>query len=126
MSKVLVIDDDPMIVAIYEKLFLAQGYEVAVANDGEQGLVAVEEFKPDVVLLDLNLPNLSGTAWLRHIRKHPGLRKLPVVVLTAGTFAVQVKSALDAGATQVLSKARQTAAQVGEAVRIALTAGSLI
>jgi CheY-like chemotaxis protein len=120
MKKVLVIDDDPVIVAIYRKMFEAQDFEVESAVDGEQGFLAVERFKPDIVLLDLNMPTVSGTEWLRRVRAQPGLSKLPVVVLTAGTFGSQVQAAAEAGATQILSKARKDAKQVVDVVRSAL------
>src|ERR1041384_554017 len=106
MSKVLLIDDDPIIVAMYRKTFEARGFEVQSANDGEEGFQAIGTFHPDVVLLDLNMPNVSGPEWLRRIRSLPALKDLPVVVLTAGTFASQIRAAKEAGATQVLNKGR--------------------
>ena len=124
MSKVLVIDDDPLIVAIYEKMFRAQGFEVAVANDGEQGLVAVRQFKPDVVLLDLNMPKVSGLEVLRLIRIQPGLERLPVVVFCAGTMAGQVVAAWQAMATCVLMKARDKPPRVLQVVKAVLASSS--
>ena len=120
MSKVLVIDDDPIIVAMYKKQFEAGGFEVASANDGDEGYRAIGSFKPDVVLLDLNMPNVSGPEWLRRVRAQPELKSLPVVVLTAGTFASQVRAAKEAGATQVLNKGRLDAKRVAEVITSAL------
>jgi CheY-like chemotaxis protein len=120
MSKVLLIDDDPIIVAMYKKTFEARGFEVQSASDGEEGFQAIGTFKPDVVLLDLNMPNVSGPEWLRRIRSQPGLKQLPVVVLTAGTFASQIRAAKEAGATQVLNKGRLDAKRVAEVVASAL------
>jgi CheY-like chemotaxis protein len=120
MSKVLLIDDDPIIVAMYKKTFEARGFEVQSAADGEEGYRAIGTFKPDAVLLDLNMPNVSGPEWLRRVRGQPELRDLPVVVLTAGTFASQIRAAKEAGATQVLNKGRLDAGRVAEVIASAL------
>ncbi len=106
MPKVLLIDDDPTVVAMYDKLFRRHGYEVASAGDGASGLESFHRERPDLVLLDLGLPGMSGLQWLQTVRRQPGLDKLPVVVLTAGGTKAQVLSALSVGASCVLLKAR--------------------
>ena len=90
MKKILIIDDDPLITTVYEKHFRADGFEVRIANSGKAGLIAVREFEPDAVLLDLNMPDVNGVQWLQDVRKDPKHLHLPVVVFTAGTIAWQV------------------------------------
>ena len=124
MSKILIIDDDPLIVAIYEKMFLAQDFAVATANDGEQGLVAIRRLQPDVVLLDLTMPNVSGLELLHQIRSEPGLERLPVVVFCAGTLAGQVVAAWQAMATCVLMKGRDKPQRVLQVVKAVLAGSS--
>ena len=93
MKKVLLIDDDAVMTAVYEKHFRAAGFEVMVANGGRDGLHAVHSFRPDGVLLDLNMPDVSGVDWLVEVRKDPRFAKLPVVVYTAASIKWQVWAA---------------------------------
>ena len=116
MSKVLIIDDDPITVAIYRKLFASHGFDVEVAVDGSTGLSAFLQARPDIVLLDLGLPGLNGFDWLRAIREDPALAKFPVVVLTGVSSRAQVMSALSVGASCVLLKSRDEPQRVLDVV----------
>jgi DNA-binding response OmpR family regulator len=111
------IDDDPLIVAVYRRHFERAGFDVAGASDAQSGLAALSDSRPSVVLLDLGLPDLSGVELLRRIRKVPALRELPVVAFTAGTSPEQVLSAWDAQANCVLMKGRDHPARVVDVVR---------
>ena len=93
MKKVLIIDDDPVIRAVYEKHFRADGFEVRLASGGAEGLVAVQSFRPDAVLLDLNMPDANGVDWLTEVRSDPRFVHLPVLVFTAGAIGWQVWAA---------------------------------
>ena len=121
MSRMLVVDDDPTIVAIYKNIFEKHGFDVEVARDGQTALDAYHRERPDIVLLDINIPQLSGIAWLQAVRHEPGA-KVPVVVLTAGTTKAQVLSAWNVGASCVLLKSRDEPQRVLDVVQ-ALTAG---
>jgi CheY-like chemotaxis protein len=123
MKKVLVIDDDPVITLLYQKRLMAEGFNVEIAADGLEGLVALKKFQPNVVLLDLQMPTLDGIEWLREIRCYPKLRKLPVVVFTAGAVDWQVEAAQTSDAMYELSKAFTEPAMVVEAVARAAAAG---
>ena len=104
-QKILIIDDDPVMTAIYRKHFETAKFTVQVANDATEGFVALQIFKPDVVLLDLNMPGRNGVQWLNSVRKNPGFKKLPVVMLTAqATGSPLLNAAKDAEVTGVLSK----------------------
>ena len=92
-KKILIIDDDPVITAISDKHFRADGFSVLIANSGKVGLNAVHDFRPDVVLLDLNMPDVNGVQWLDEVRKDPRFVQLPVVVFTAATVGWQVWAA---------------------------------
>ena len=124
MKKVLlIIDDDPVITAVYEKHFKNAGFEVRLAGDGETGLSAVREFRPDVVLLDLSMPKLNGVQWLKEVRGDARFASLPVVVFTAGTVGWQVLAANNSDVTFILSKERAAPREVVDAVTSALTTG---
>jgi CheY-like chemotaxis protein len=118
-NKLLLIDDDPVITAIYRDHFRAAGFQVEAAADGADGLVAFETFKPDVVLLDLNMPRLNGVEWLTAIRS-AGSRQVPVVVLTSGAPEWQLNVAQDSDAVYVLRKDTADPRIVVEAVITAI------
>jgi CheY-like chemotaxis protein len=123
-KKVLLIDDDPVIAAVYESLFASSGFEVLIAEDGEIGLATVYRHRPDVVLLDLSMPKLNGLQWLDKIRTDPRFAKLPVVVFTAGSIAWQVNAAKNSDVTMVLSKKNTDPKKVVDAVNTAMITGS--
>jgi CheY-like chemotaxis protein len=119
--KVLIVDDDPVITAIYEKQFRSR-YTVKVAHDPIEGFVALQVFKPDVVLLDLKMPFRSGMDWLTGIRKIEQFRDLPVVVVTGEPAdSPLVRSAMQSVATGVLFKSEWDPGAVLAAVAWAAT-----
>ncbi len=122
-NKVLLIDDDPVITAVYQKHFLARKFEVEIASDGEKGLEAVKRFRPDAVLLDLSMPNVNGVQWLNEVRKDERFKNLPVVVFTSGSVGWQVKAVRNSDVTYVLSKDGTEPKQVVAAVTNALETG---
>lgn len=123
MKKVLIIDDDPVITAVYQKHFQKAGFDVRLAGDGEAGLAAVSEFRPEVVLLDLSMPKLNGVQWLKEVRGDARFARLPVVVFTSGTIGWQVRAARNSDVTYVLSKEHAAPKEVVDAVSAALETG---
>jgi CheY-like chemotaxis protein len=95
----MIIDDDPVITAVYARHFRNGGFEVYTANSGKQGLKAVHRFRPDAVLLDLDMPDVSGVAWLQEVRGDARFARLPVLVLTAGAIGWQVWAASNSDVT---------------------------
>jgi CheY-like chemotaxis protein len=121
--KVLLIDDDVVVTAVYESYFQDAGFKVTVANDGNTGLKALQDVQPDAVLLDLSMPNGNGIQWLQQSRSDPRFRDLPVVVLTSGKIGWQVKAAENT-VTHVLRKDTTQPANVVRAVVNQITIGS--
>ncbi len=80
--RIAIIEDDIAIVQMYQMKFEAEGYEVAFAEDGEQGLKLIEEFQPDIVLLDLMMPVMNGDDVLKKLRKEDWGKDLKVIILT--------------------------------------------
>ena len=101
MSKVLVIDDEPALARALAVNLRAAGWEVEVAHDGRSGLATAAGFHPDVVLLDLGLPDLDGTEVLAGLR---GWTSVPVVVLSARQHGDDKIEALDLGADDYVTK----------------------
>ena len=85
MPTVLVVDDDPMIRNLYTQVLEHAGFHATVAEDGDVGFKQLEEMKPDVVLLDLMMPNVNGFELLAKMRADERFKELPVVVVTART-----------------------------------------
>jgi len=97
MKRVLVVDDDPDIRAMLDLALSAEGYEVVTAADGAAGLDAVRAATPDVILLDLRMPGMSGEEFTDRYRQGPG-RRAPVVVVSAATDTPQRAAAIGAEA----------------------------
>jgi len=101
MTRVLVVDDEPQIVRALVINLRARGYEVDAAHDGTSALELAAARHPDVVLLDLGLPDMDGTQVIRGLR---GWTKIPVIVLSARHASDEKVEALDAGADDYVTK----------------------
>ncbi|MDB6068454.1 MAG: Response regulator receiver protein [Pedosphaera sp.] len=117
MKKILIIEDDQVVASIYRNKFSAEGFRVEVAFDGESGFELIESFHPDVVILDLMLPRITGLDLLKRVRAKAGLAQLPIIVFSNTYLSNMVQDAWKAGATKCLSKANCTPKQVIEIVR---------
>ncbi|MGM1063767.1 response regulator [Saccharothrix sp. Mg75] len=101
MTKVLVVDDEPQIVRALRINLSARGYAVLTAHDGTTALKAAAEGKPDVVVLDLGLPDVDGTEVIAGLR---GWTTVPIIVLSARVDSADKVEALDAGADDYVTK----------------------
>ena len=105
---VLVVDDEPAISRLLRTVLEADGHQVVVAADGEQALDRVAEARPDLIILDLDMPQMGGFEVCRRLKAAPDTRLLPVLVLT-GTGAADARlRAWELGADEFLSKPFQT------------------
>src|ERR1043166_1657093 len=120
MTKIVVIEDQQVLATVYRNKFLAEGYQVEVASDGEAGLALINIAKPDLVLLDVMLPNLNGIEVLKRVRANSDLQNLPVIIFSNVSLPGRVEEAWKAGATMVLSKSSVSPKQIVESVRTAL------
>lgn len=101
MTRVLVVDDDPALVRTLRINLRARGYEVIVARDGRTALQVVAEDEPDLLVLDLGLPDLDGVSVLRRLR---ATSTVPVIVLSARHSSEDKVEALDLGADDYVTK----------------------
>ena len=104
MAKVLVVDDEPNIVLSLEFLMQQAGFDVTTALDGESALALVNENPPDLVLLDISLPGISGFEVLEQLRNQPSFKRLPIVMLTAHGREVEREKGLALGADDYITK----------------------
>jgi DNA-binding response OmpR family regulator len=125
MNKILIVEDDQIVANIYRNKFVVDGFQTEVASDGEEGFELINSFHPDVVILDLMLPKISGLDLLKKIRAEAHLKQLPVVVFSNTYLSNMVQDAWTAGATKCLSKANCTPKQVLEVIRGLLSAAAV-
>jgi two-component system KDP operon response regulator KdpE len=100
-GRILVVDDEPQIRRIMRTTLIASGYEVEDSKTGEEALVKVREFRPDLVLLDINMPGMGGLATCRALRADPNVA---IVMLTVHNTEAAKVEALDAGADDFVIK----------------------
>ena len=101
---ILVVDDMPDNVEILQLRLESQGYEVITAGDGEEALAVTRERRPDLVLLDIQMPRLDGIAALKEIKADPVLPFIPVILVTARADARDVVAGIEAGGDDYLTK----------------------
>ncbi|QCT40957.1 response regulator [Candidatus Saccharibacteria bacterium oral taxon 488] len=82
MVKIAIIEDDATISQMYRMKFEADGFDVRLAGNGIIGVSLIESFRPDVILLDIQMPEMDGAEALRRIRSHAWGKTIPVIVLT--------------------------------------------
>lgn len=103
-KKILIADDEPNIVVSLEFLMEHNGYQVKVANNGEEALRQVGEFAPDLILLDVMLPLKNGFEVCQKIRENPAWSATRIIMLTAKGRDIEVKKGLDLGADAYVTK----------------------
>lgn len=106
MPKILIIEDDQFLRLALEKKLKKEGFEVIVANDGEEGLAKLITELPDLVLLDIILPKKTGFNFLEDFRKDPNLKAIPVFVISQLGQPEDVEKGLKLGAIEYFVKAK--------------------
>ena len=104
MARIVVADDDTDIRELVALKLSAMGHEVSAVGDGQAALDACRARRPDLVLLDVMMPGVSGLEAVRAIRADPDLRDLPVILLTARALESDVSSGFDSGADDYVTK----------------------
>ncbi len=122
MARILVVDDDPNLLQMVKLMLQRVEHEVETANGGEKGIVLAAQWQPDLIVLDLMMPDVSGYDVVRKLRADPLTAKIPIVVLTARSQPMDKQTALQAGANAFLSKP-VTAKELTERVDAVLKAG---
>jgi two-component system phosphate regulon response regulator PhoB len=103
--KILVVEDETFLVKIYAVKLKKEGYDVSIANDGEQAVKLAEELKPELILLDLILPKMNGFEALERMRANPVNKETPLIVLSNLGQEEDIKRAEALGADDYLVKA---------------------
>lgn len=120
MTKIAIIEDDSVINQMYRMKFEAAGFHVEVADNGVRGVAMVAAFKPDIILLDIGMPEMQGDEALAEIRKDPASKSTPVIILTNLGEEEAPKTLRGLGIHSYIVKADLTPRQVVARVKDAL------
>jgi two-component system alkaline phosphatase synthesis response regulator PhoP len=104
MAKILLVEDEEIIIELLQRKLNQEGYEVLVARNGEEGLKLMRENWPDLVLLDIILPKMSGFEVLEEINKNLSLKRIPVIIISNSGQPVELSKALKLGVKDWLIK----------------------
>jgi len=104
MPTILVCDDEPHILHVVASKLRNAGFTVVTAEDGREGLDAAREHRPDLILTDYQMPELSGLELCARLRGDPQLAEIPVIMLTARGFAPEISGADGSNIREVLTK----------------------
>lgn len=97
MAKILLVEDNEMNRDMLSRRLQRKGYQVVLAFDGEQGIALAKSQRPDIILMDMSLPVVTGWDATRHLKSDPDTQRIPVIALTAHAMAADRDQALKAG-----------------------------
>jgi DNA-binding response OmpR family regulator len=117
MSKILLIEDDPLIYRLYQKLFSLEGFEGELAENGKTGLEKLKSFHPDIILLDIMMPDMNGIEMMTQLNEMPESKGIPIVVLTNIADMNVTNIALQKGAVLVIIKSQTEPAEVVASIK---------
>ncbi|MEK7519580.1 MAG: response regulator [Patescibacteria group bacterium] len=104
-KKVLIVEDEEIIVDLLQKKLKNEGYDALVARDGDEGLKVMRKSNPDLILLDILMPKMSGLEVMAEMQKDERLKKIPIIVISNSGQPVEIDKAQRFGAKDWLVKA---------------------
>ncbi|MCL4387263.1 MAG: response regulator [Patescibacteria group bacterium] len=116
-KKILLVEDDLQLIDMYQRKFEMEGFEVAIAEDGIKAMEVLKAFNPDIVLLDIMIPQVNGIEVLKQIRGDLATADLIVVMLTNLSSESTAEEIYKYGATEYIVKAEMTPMQVTDKVK---------
>ena len=120
MTKVLLIEDDPLIYRLYKKLFTLEKFEIELAENGQLGLDKLQTYHPDIILLDVMMPTMNGIEMLTKLKSDQETKDIPVVVLTNMSDFTVTNMALSRGAALCIIKSETDPSEVIASVKAVL------
>lgn len=119
MAKIMLVEDDAILSEMYQAKFELEGHDVKLATNGEECLQLLDDYVPELILLDILMPKLNGFHVLKEIKKRPNLRQIPVILLTnLGEAEVDMNQELARalGVSDYLIKSHHTPDEVVEKI----------
>jgi len=123
-AKVLIVEDDRYISKMYQLKLSLDGMDVQVADNGRIGVEKIKEFKPDIILLDVLMPELDGYEVLKIIKAEPESKDIPVLILSNLGQEDHIQKGMQLGATGYIVKSQYTPSKVVEKIKQVLGDGS--
>jgi CheY-like chemotaxis protein len=120
MAKILLIEDDPLIFRLYQRLFSLEGFQIEIAENGQAGLDKLNSFTPDIILLDIMMPTMNGIEMMSRLKDDEITKNIPVVVLTNLSDMRVTNMALAKGAVLYIIKSQTEPADVIATVKSVL------
>jgi CheY-like chemotaxis protein len=108
MSTILVVDDQAELRQLFQRVLESQGYSLVCAENGQAGLAMLDAVDPQLILLDMAMPQMDGITFLRNLRQQPRFQTLPVIILSGLMSREQIQAARELGVTDHLVKAEFT------------------
>ncbi|HTX87040.1 MAG TPA: response regulator [Candidatus Nanoarchaeia archaeon] len=116
--KILLVDDDPMVVRMYQRKLTLDGFNLALAYNGEDGLAALKKDQPDIILLDIMMPKMNGIEMLKKVKADQATKNIPVVILTnLGDREEDIQKSRELGACDYWVKANTPLKEITERIR---------
>ena len=119
ISYILIVEDEPNNRELEKTLLKRGGYAVLEAEDAESGLQIAEDEKPDVILLDWQLPNIDGLQALQILQNNPNTKNIPCIIVTASATEEQIKTLKASGACGYITKPINTRTFVDQIIKLA-------
>ena len=114
---ILLVDDDPVIHKMIEKLLVGEGFNLVHAYNGEEGLRMAIELKPDLILLDLIMPDIDGFEVAENIKKHPISAQIPIFIITSKDLTVEERLRLSGNIERIIGKKAFSAEELSRSIR---------
>ncbi len=103
-NKILIVEDEKILLDLLQKKLTQEGYEITPTHNGEEGLKAMRENKPDLILLDIIMPKMSGFEVLEEMNKDPELKSIPIIIVSNSGQPVEIERAQSLGVKDWLVK----------------------
>ncbi len=119
-AKILLIEDEENFRKVYHDIFTRDGYQVLGAKDGPEGLEMLKSERPDLVLLDLKIPKMSGFKVLEKMKEDPQIKDIPVIIFSVLGQEPDVRKGLELGAADYMTKGFYSPREIGSKIRSVL------
>ena len=117
MAKILIVEDDPLMSRLYQKIFTFEGYAIDIATDGVEALDKVRKDKPTLILLDIMMPRMNGLEFLGKVKSDPDTKSIPVVILTNLAGQQDAERGITDGAVKYIVKSEYEPKQIANMVK---------
>jgi DNA-binding response OmpR family regulator len=116
-AKILIVEDDPLMSRVYQRIFKLEGYEIVTAQDGEEGLKKATETNPVLIMLDIMMPKMNGLDILQKLKSQDSTKTIPIIMLTNLAGQEDAKKVISMGAAKYKVKSEYKPSRVTNMVK---------